>query len=170
MACPASPPHYQRDPIATLKTAFLGDPPLHSLCDNQLFWGFSVFLFLFRVLQACSISWSSLASATHCFCRRQPARLGILHWHFTSASSALPLSWLRRLTLRRAQVYGDPHVHPQPETYWGHVSCTGIRACYDEGKRVGETLCFEFNRKYGTRVRVIRIFNTYGPNMCVALR
>lgn len=108
MACPASPPHYQRDPIATVKTAFLG---------------------VLHLLE---------------FARERDAL-------FLQASTS--------------EVYGDPHVHPQPETYWGHVSCTGIRACYDEGKRVGETLCFEFNRQHGTRVRVVRIFNTYGPNM-----
>lgn len=88
------------------------------------------------------------------------------HLEHKRPTAASPPRSPMRCHLTLPQVYGDPHVHPQPETYWGHVSCTGIRACYDEGKRVGETLCFEFNRQYGTRVRVIRIFNTYGPNMC----
>lgn len=65
-----------------------------------------------------------------------------------------------------SEVYGDPEVHPQPESYWGHTSCTGIRSCYDEGKRCAEALCFDYNRKFGVKVRVARIFNTYGPRMC----
>lgn len=65
-----------------------------------------------------------------------------------------------------SEVYGDPLVHPQPETYWGNTSCTGIRACYDEGKRCAEALCFDYNRHFGVKVRVARIFNTYGPRMC----
>jgi UDP-glucuronate decarboxylase len=65
-----------------------------------------------------------------------------------------------------SEVYGDPLVHPQVETYWGNTSCTGIRACYDEGKRCAEALCFDYNRHYGVKVRVARIFNTYGPRMC----
>ena len=65
-----------------------------------------------------------------------------------------------------SEVYGDPEVHPQPESYWGHTSCTGIRSCYDEGKRCAEALCFDYNRKFGVQVRVARIFNTYGPRMC----
>jgi len=64
-----------------------------------------------------------------------------------------------------SEVYGDPDVHPQPEDYVGKVSCTGIRSCYDEGKRCGEALCFDYHRQYGVKVRVARIFNTYGPRM-----
>ena len=65
-----------------------------------------------------------------------------------------------------SEVYGDPLVHPQPESYWGHTSCTGIRSCYDEGKRCAEALCFDFHRLYNVKIRVARIFNTYGPRMC----
>lgn len=64
-----------------------------------------------------------------------------------------------------SEVYGDPEVHPQPESYMGSVNPTGIRACYDEGKRCAETLCFDYNREFGTNIKVVRIFNTYGPNM-----
>eukprot|EP00771_Trimastix_marina_P003396 gnl/Trimastix_PCT/465.p2 GENE.gnl/Trimastix_PCT/465~~gnl/Trimastix_PCT/465.p2 ORF type:complete len:337 (-),score=126.51 gnl/Trimastix_PCT/465:42-1031(-) len=64
-----------------------------------------------------------------------------------------------------SECYGDAQVHPQPESYWGNVNCTGPRACYDEGKRAAETLCFDHHRMYGTKVRVVRIFNTYGPRM-----
>lgn len=64
-----------------------------------------------------------------------------------------------------SEVYGDPNVTPQNEEYWGHVNPIGIRACYDEGKRVAETLCFDYNRQYGVKTKVVRIFNTYGPNM-----
>ena len=64
-----------------------------------------------------------------------------------------------------SEVYGDPLEHPQKETYRGHVNPIGIRACYDEGKRVSETLCFDYHREFGTKIKVIRIFNTYGPNM-----
>lgn len=64
-----------------------------------------------------------------------------------------------------SEVYGDPLVHPQPETYWGNVNPIGIRSCYDEGKRIGETLCMDFHREYGTQVKIVRIFNTYGPRM-----
>jgi nucleoside-diphosphate-sugar epimerase len=63
-----------------------------------------------------------------------------------------------------SESYGDPEVHPQPETYWGHVNPVGVRACYDEGKRLGETLTIEFHRRFGTDARVVRIFNTYGPH------
>lgn len=66
-----------------------------------------------------------------------------------------------------SEVYGDPSVSPQPETYWGNVNPIGIRSCYDEGKRAAETLCFDYKRQYGTDSRVIRIFNTYGPNMSI---
>jgi len=64
-----------------------------------------------------------------------------------------------------SEVYGDPDVHPQVEEYWGNVNCIGIRSCYDEGKRIGETLCFEYHRMHGVKIRVARIFNTYGPRM-----
>jgi UDP-glucuronate decarboxylase len=66
-----------------------------------------------------------------------------------------------------SEVYGDPTVSPQPETYWGNVNPIGIRSCYDEGKRAAETLCFDYKRQYGTDSRVLRIFNTYGPNMSI---
>lgn len=64
-----------------------------------------------------------------------------------------------------SEVYGDPDITPQKEDYWGHVNPIGIRACYDEGKRVAETLCFDYNRQYGVQSKVVRIFNTYGPSM-----
>jgi UDP-glucuronate decarboxylase len=70
----------------------------------------------------------------------------------------------RLLFTSTSEIYGDPEVHPQPESYWGHVNCIGPRACYDEGKRVGETLCYEY-RRLGVSVRVARIFNTFGPRM-----
>ena len=66
-----------------------------------------------------------------------------------------------------SEVYGDPEVSPQPETYWGNVNPIGIRSCYDEGKRAAETLCFDYKRQYGVDARLVRIFNTYGPNMAV---
>jgi UDP-glucuronate decarboxylase len=66
-----------------------------------------------------------------------------------------------------SEVYGDPTISPQPESYWGNVNPIGIRSCYDEGKRAAETLCFDYKRQYGIDARVIRIFNTYGPNMAV---
>jgi UDP-glucuronate decarboxylase len=66
-----------------------------------------------------------------------------------------------------SEVYGDPTVSPQPETYWGNVNPIGIRSCYDEGKRAAETLCFDYKRQYGADSRVLRIFNTYGPNMSI---
>ena len=64
-----------------------------------------------------------------------------------------------------SEVYGDPHIHPQPESYWGHVNPLGPRACYDEGKRAAETLFFDYHRQHGVRIKVARIFNTYGPRM-----
>ena len=64
-----------------------------------------------------------------------------------------------------SEVYGDPEVHPQPESYWGHVNPNGYRACYDEGKRSAETLCFDYKRRHGVDIKVVRIFNTYGPRM-----
>jgi UDP-glucuronate decarboxylase len=74
----------------------------------------------------------------------------------------------RFLLTSTSEVYGDPHVHPQPETYWGNVNCTGPRACYDEGKRAAETLCFDYDRARRGEVRVARIFNTYGPRLSAA--
>ena len=71
----------------------------------------------------------------------------------------------RILFTSTSEVYGEPIVHPQPESYWGNVNPDGERACYDEGKRVAETLFFEFHRLYGTQIRVVRVFNTYGPGM-----
>jgi UDP-glucuronate decarboxylase len=65
-----------------------------------------------------------------------------------------------------SEVYGDPYVHPQPEAYWGNVNPIGIRSCYDEGKRCAETLFMDYHRQNGVDVRIVRIFNTYGPNMC----
>jgi UDP-glucuronate decarboxylase len=71
----------------------------------------------------------------------------------------------RFLISSTSEVYGDPHMHPQPETYWGNVNCTGPRACYDEGKRAAEALCFDYDRLGRAQVRVARIFNTYGPRL-----
>jgi UDP-glucuronate decarboxylase len=71
----------------------------------------------------------------------------------------------RILQASTSEVYGDPTVHPQPESYWGNVNPTGVRSCYDEGKRCAETLFFDYYRQYKTDIRVVRIFNTYGPNM-----
>lgn len=72
----------------------------------------------------------------------------------------------RVLQASTSEVYGDPNVHPQPESYWGNVNPIGIRSCYDEGKRVAETLFFDYHRQNGVDIRVMRIFNTYGPRMC----
>lgn len=108
LACPASPPHYQYDPIKTTKTSVLG-----------------------------TINMLELAK-----------KLGV-----------------RIFQASTSEVYGDPDVHPQSETYWGHVNPIGIRSCYDEGKRVAETLFFDYHRQHKLDIRVIRIFNTYGPNM-----
>jgi UDP-glucuronate decarboxylase len=108
LACPASPPHYQYNPIKTTKTSFLG--AMHAL---------------------------GLA-------KRTGARV------FQASTS---------------EVYGDPEIHPQPESYKGSVNPIGIRACYDEGKRVAETLFFDYHRENGVDIRVVRIFNTYGPRM-----
>ncbi|KAH9609772.1 hypothetical protein KSS87_012762 [Heliosperma pusillum] len=71
----------------------------------------------------------------------------------------------RILLTSTSEVYGDPLVHPQPETYWGNVNPIGVRSCYDEGKRVAETLMFDYHRQHGIEIRVARIFNTYGPRM-----
>ncbi len=108
LACPASPIHYQFNPIKTAKTSFLG-------------------------------TYNMLGLA-----RRVGAR-------FLLASTS--------------EVYGDPEVHPQPENYRGCVNTIGIRSCYDEGKRIAETLCFDYQRMHQTEIRVMRIFNTYGPRM-----
>ena len=108
LACPASPVHYQSDPVRTIRTSFLGAlNVLDTATKNKA-----------RVLQAST-----------------------------------------------SEVYGDPMIHPQPENYWGNVNPTGIRSCYDEGKRAAETLFFDYHRQYGTEIKVIRIFNTYGPGM-----
>jgi UDP-glucuronate decarboxylase len=108
LACPASPPHYQRDPVYTAKIAFLGT--LHALENAQ----------------------------------RHKASL---------------------LQASTSEIYGDPLVHPQPESYQGNVNTLGPRACYDEGKRIGETLCADFTRLGRVDARLVRIFNTYGPRM-----
>ena len=108
LACPASPIHYQFNPVKTAKTSFLG-------------------------------TYNMLGLA-----RRVGARL---------------------LLASTSEVYGDPEVHPQPEHYWGSVNPIGVRSCYDEGKRIAETLCFDYKRMNGVEVRVARIFNTYGPRM-----
>jgi UDP-glucuronate decarboxylase len=108
LACPASPVHYQFNPIKTAKTSFLG-------------------------------TYNMLGLA-----RRVGARL---------------------LLASTSEVYGDPEVHPQPESYRGYVNTIGIRSCYDEGKRIAETLCFDYQRRHDTEIRVMRIFNTYGPRM-----
>ena len=71
----------------------------------------------------------------------------------------------RVLHTSTSEIYGDPLVHPQPETYWGNINTIGIRSCYDEGKRAAETLCVDYCREYNVDVRLVRIFNTYGPNM-----
>jgi UDP-glucuronate decarboxylase len=109
LACPASPKHYQADPIQTMKTCVIG-----------------------------AINVLDLA---------KKCNAKILH-----ASTS--------------EVYGDPKVHPQPESYWGNVNPCGIRSCYDEGKRAAESLFLDHHRKYNTDIRVVRIFNTYGPRMC----
>ena len=108
LACPASPIHYQYNPVKTIKVNVLGTLYMLGLA------------------------------------KRVNARI---------------------LLASTSEVYGDPDVHPQPEEYRGNVSCTGPRACYDEGKRVAETLAFEYHREHKTDIRVARIFNTYGPRM-----
>lgn len=108
LACPASPVHYQYDPIKTIKTNMLGTMNLLEMA------------------------------------KQVKAR-------FLQASTS--------------EVYGDPHIHPQQESYWGNVNPIGIRSCYDEGKRISETLCFDYQRQEKVEVRVVRIFNTYGPQM-----
>ncbi len=108
LACPASPVHYQFDPVQTTKTSVHG-----------------------------AINVLGLA-------KRVKAKV------FQASTS---------------EVYGDPNVHPQPESYWGHVNPIGIRSCYDEGKRCAETLFFDYWRQHNLRIKVVRIFNTYGPRM-----
>lgn len=108
LACPASPPHYQFDPIKTTKTCVLGAMNVLGLAKRTKA----------KVLQAST-----------------------------------------------SEVYGDPQVHPQPENYRGCVNTIGIRSCYDEGKRVAETLFFDYHRQHNVDIKVIRIFNTYGPRM-----
>jgi Nucleoside-diphosphate-sugar epimerases len=108
LACPASPIHYQHDPVQTTKTSVHG-----------------------------AINMLGLA-------KRTKAR-------FFQASTS--------------EVYGDPEEHPQPESYWGRVNPIGTRACYDEGKRCAETLCFDYYRQHQMEIKVVRIFNTYGPRM-----
>lgn len=108
LACPASPVHYQYNPIKTAKTSVLGAMNMLGLAKRTKA----------RILQAST-----------------------------------------------SEVYGDPQVHPQPESYWGSVNPIGIRSCYDEGKRLAETLFFDYHRQNGVDIRVIRIFNTYGPRM-----
>ena len=108
LACPASPIHYQHDPVQTLKTSVHG-----------------------------AINVLGLA-------KRTGARI------FQASTS---------------EVYGDPELHPQPESYWGRVNPNGLRSCYDEGKRCAETLFFDYHRQHGLDVKVVRIFNTYGPRM-----
>lgn len=108
LACPASPIHYQYDPIKTSKTCVIGS--LHAL---------------------------GLAKRCHA----------------------------RILQASTSEIYGNPEVHPQPESYHGSVNPNGIRACYDEGKRMAETLFFDYHRQHGVDIKVIRIFNTYGPRM-----
>jgi UDP-glucuronate decarboxylase len=108
LACPASPIHYQFDPVQTTKTSVHG-----------------------------AINMLGLA-------KRIKAKI------FQASTS---------------EVYGDPQIHPQPESYWGHVNPNGVRACYDEGKRCAETLFFDYHRQHRLRIKIARIFNTYGPRM-----
>lgn len=108
LACPASPIHYQFDPVQTTKVSVIG-----------------------------AINMLGLAKRIRC----------------------------RILQASTSEVYGDPNVHPQPEGYWGHVNPIGPRACYDEGKRCAETLFFDYRRQHNLPIKVIRIFNTYGPRM-----
>lgn len=108
LACPASPIHYQHDPIQTTKTAVVG-----------------------------SMNLLGLAKRTHA----------------------------KILQASTSEVYGDPAIHPQTEDYWGNVNCVGVRSCYDEGKRCAETLFMDYYRRHGVRIKIIRIFNTYGPRM-----
>lgn len=111
LACPASPIHYQKFPVQTIRTSFLG------------------------TLNALNLA------------------------------TKLEIPILQAST---SEVYGDPNTSPQREDYWGNVNPIGIRACYDEGKRAAETLMFDFQRQFGTQIKIARIFNTYGPNMSIS--
>jgi UDP-glucuronate decarboxylase len=108
LACPASPIHYQFDPVQTTKISVIGTMNMLGLAKRLKI----------KILQAST-----------------------------------------------SEIYGDPHVHPQPESYWGNVNTIGPRACYDEGKRCAETLFFDYHRQHGVAIKVMRIFNTYGPRM-----
>lgn len=108
LACPASPIHYQFNPIKTAQTSVFGALNMLELATQKRA----------KILQAST-----------------------------------------------SEIYGDPEVHPQPEAYWGYVNSIGIRSCYDESKRMAETLFFDYHRQYSTAIKLIRIFNTYGPNM-----
>ena len=108
LACPASPVHYQYNPIKTIKVSIMG-----------------------------SINMLGLAKRTRA----------------------------KILQASTSEIYGDPTIHPQPESYWGNVNPIGVRACYDEGKRCAETLFFDYHRSGGVNIRLVRIFNTYGPRM-----
>lgn len=108
LACPASPIHYQFNPIKTVKTSVMGAINMLGLAKR--------------------IKGTLLQAST-------------------------------------SEVYGDPHIHPQVESYWGNVNPIGLRSCYDEGKRCAETLCMDYHRQNGVKVKIIRIFNTYGPRM-----
>ena len=110
LACPASPIHYQSDPVQTTKSCVIGTLNLLELAQKH----------------NCTI-----------------------------------------LQASTSEVYGDASMHPQPESYWGNVNPIGLRSCYDIGKRCAESLCMDFHRQYGVKVKIIRIFNTYGPRMAV---
>jgi len=110
LACPASPVHYQHDPVQTTRTCVQGAMNMLALAERRHA----------RILQAST-----------------------------------------------SEVYGDPEVHPQPESYWGRVNPIGMRSCYNEGKRCAETLFFDYRRQYDLDIKVVRIFNTYGPRMYV---
>lgn len=122
-----------------------------------------------------SDKWGSFEGIFHLACAASPVHyqadpIGTLMTCVQGTLNMLELARqknVRILITSTSEVYGDPELpwHPQPEEYKGNVNCTGPRACYDEGKRAGETLCFDYHRLYGTKIRVARIFNTYGPRM-----
>jgi UDP-glucuronate decarboxylase len=98
----------------------------------------------------------------------QESPLNTIKTSFFGALNMLELARQNNATILQAstsEVYGDPQIHPQPESYWGHVNPIGIRACYDEGKRIAETLFVNYKASYGTKIKIMRIFNTYGPRM-----
>lgn len=100
--------------------------------------------------------------------RYQENPVGTARTNFIGVDNLLRLaakSGARFFQASTSEVYGDPQIHPQPEHYLGNVNPIGPRACYDEGKRIGETLCFDYHRQYGVKIKVARIFNTYGPRM-----